>query len=469
MQFFGYGAIHNERLLAGGNRCLTPWTVIPTGHGERQVCEVLDAEAFDVQAWDGETLRSRRSGNVFLKGIEPAFRIHLDNGEVFECSRKHRVLMPEGQYHSFERIMSRPSVLHLSRTLQGWKANCASGDRPYDRPLLEVQGSDLTLPRKLRGAPSSAQSDLRAGAAASKFARNRVCRPFDRRAIEDAPSQLSALNGISEWAAPVAPRSALPKFPAAQFVGKSPEYIARLIADWQFEILQLLDQCESVYLACSPILLHGGNSIVAVAEIGPQPIVDFEVPGFHNYMAAGVVHHNSGKSVAGCYEDTLHLTGQYPDWWPGKRFDHPVDAWIAGDTAKTVRDILQTMLCGPWGDKSMLGTGMIPGDLILNTTVKHGLSDAFEAVFVKHAPTGGTSMLQFKSYDQGRTSYQGTSQHLIHLDEEPPLDIYTECLLRTMTVDGIISLTATPLSGLTDLLIQFLPEMAPAPEVAQPT
>jgi len=38
-----------------------------------------------------------------------------------------------------------------------------------------------------------------------------------------------------------------------------------------------------------------------------------------------------------------------------------------------------------------------------------------------------------KSYDQGRESFQGTEQHVIWLDEEPPLPIYVEALTRTMT------------------------------------
>lgn len=171
----------------------------------------------------------------------------------------------------------------------------------------------------------------------------------------------------------------------------------------------------------------------------------------------------SGKTVGGCFADTLHLTGLYPDWWEGKRFEEPIEAWAAGDTGKNVRDIIQSMMLGKPGDAAAMGTGMIPGDLILRTTVKHGLADAVESVFVRHKPTGGVSTLQFKSYDQGREAFQGTSQHLIHLDEEPPIDVYTECLLRTMTVDGLIQLTATPLQGLTKLMLEFLPHLAPTP------
>jgi phage terminase large subunit-like protein len=122
------------------------------------------------------------------------------------------------------------------------------------------------------------------------------------------------------------------------------------------------------------------------------------------------------------------------------------------------------MLLGKAGDETAFGTGMIPRDAILRTTVKHGLADAVESVFIRHKPTGGVSQLQFKSYDQGREAFQGTSQHVVHLDEEPPEDVYTECLLRTMTVNGLIMLTATPLRGVTKLMLQYLPHLAPNDE-----
>ena len=41
------------------------------------------------------------------------------------------------------------------------------------------------------------------------------------------------------------------------------------------------------------------------------------------------------------YETVLHLTGLYPDWWEGRRFDNPVRALAAGDTSQTTRDIIQ--------------------------------------------------------------------------------------------------------------------------------
>lgn len=154
----------------------------------------------------------------------------------------------------------------------------------------------------------------------------------------------------------------------------------------------------------------------------------------------------------GGYETSLHLTGRYPDWWPGRRFSAPVNAWIGGDTATTVRDIIQNKLLGNTGE---YGTGLIPGDLLIDTTNKRGVPDAVENVYVKHI-SGGRSVAQLKSYDQGREAWQGTEKHVIWLDEEPPMPIYSESLMRTMTTNGIVLNTYTPMNGMTEVTESFL-------------
>jgi phage terminase large subunit-like protein len=165
-------------------------------------------------------------------------------------------------------------------------------------------------------------------------------------------------------------------------------------------------------------------------------------------MAANRVGKTEG---IGGYELTLHLTGRYPEWWRGRRFAKPVSAWAAGDTGKTTRDILQQKLLGPPG---YYGTGLIPKEDILRTPAKAGIADAVEMIVVRHE-SGGESRVVLKSYDQRRESFQGTEQDIIWLDEEPPLDIYTECLLRTMTNDGMVMLTFTPLLGMSATVMAF--------------
>ncbi|MHB1956050.1 MAG: terminase large subunit domain-containing protein [Sulfobacillus sp.] len=161
-----------------------------------------------------------------------------------------------------------------------------------------------------------------------------------------------------------------------------------------------------------------------------------------------------GKTeTGGGYELVMHLTGSYPSWWAGRRFSRPISSWAAGDTGKTVREIIQAKLLGKPGDH---GSGLIPASSLVRTTPKQGVPEAVDTIYVKHV-SGGISQCVLKSYDQGREAFQGTEQDVIWLDEECELSIYTECLMRTMTNDGIIMLTFTPLMGMSETVMQFLP------------
>jgi len=176
----------------------------------------------------------------------------------------------------------------------------------------------------------------------------------------------------------------------------------------------------------------------------------------------------TGKTEGGGgYEVTLHLTGRYPAWWEGAWFDAPVRCWVAGDTAKTVREILQEKLLGPW---AKFGTGLIPGEDIVRWTLKAGVAEAVDTLWVRHYDeTGaydGDSKLIFKSYDQGREAFQGTEQDVIWLDEEADESIRGECMLRLMTTDGLLIETFTPLRGITKIVLQYLPNGEAVDDVA---
>jgi phage terminase large subunit-like protein len=172
----------------------------------------------------------------------------------------------------------------------------------------------------------------------------------------------------------------------------------------------------------------------------------------------------SGKTVAGGYALYVWLTGRYPVWWRGKRFPGPTDAWAAGKTNETARDIIQATLFGNVtadddGRKSLSGTGIIPGDLIGKISWRSGIADTVDVVHIRHT-SGGWSTLGLKSYQQGRTSFEGTAKHAIWLDEEPPLDVAMECLTRTATLGGVQIYTFTPLLGMSEVAMRFVPGQA---------
>ena len=206
-----------------------------------------------------------------------------------------------------------------------------------------------------------------------------------------------------------------------------------------------------------------------IAQIYPDdgPLKRALYPKHTAFFAAGTSHMERAAIAAnrvgktwgiGGYESTLHLTGLYPEWWVGRRFDHPVDVWVAGDTSETTRDIVQFALMGAVGQ---LGTGLIPAKTIIGEPSKRmGVSGAMDTARIEHK-SGGTSQVGFKSYDQGRTKFQGVAKHVIWLDEEPSAPVYDECLLRLMTTNGLMMCTFTPLLGLSDVALRFLPALAP--------
>lgn len=176
------------------------------------------------------------------------------------------------------------------------------------------------------------------------------------------------------------------------------------------------------------------------------------------FMAGNRVGKTEG---GGGYETTLHLTGEYPSWWEGREFDDPVRFWASGKTSETTRDIIQAKLfgevVGSGPNKRFKGDGLVPREAIAGVTWRAGVSNLADTVKVERIH-GGLSTLGLKSYQQGRGSFEGTEQDGIWLDEEPPLDIYGECVIRTATTNGLIFITFTPLEGMSEVVMSFLPK-----------
>lgn len=168
-----------------------------------------------------------------------------------------------------------------------------------------------------------------------------------------------------------------------------------------------------------------------------------------------------GKTEAGAVEMVYHLTGIYPKGWNGRRWDRPVKAWACGEGATLVRDTQQKKLCGEPGVVDALGTGYIPKHLFVDTpSLARGVTDAYDTIQVRHI-SGGVSVLKFKSYEQGRTKFQGDTVDIVWLDEEPPMEIYTEALTRTNATKGMVYMTFTPLKGMSTVVMRFLNEESP--------
>ena len=175
-----------------------------------------------------------------------------------------------------------------------------------------------------------------------------------------------------------------------------------------------------------------------------------------NSQRRGILAANRiGKTVSTCYETAIHLTGQYPDWWEGVRFNKPVTAMVAGEGWSQVALVLQAELLGTNDVKirDSLGTGAIPRDSIVFDTMR---GDGANCIGVEIRHTSGTnSYLLFANYTQEVRQMQGFKLNLAIFDEQPPDDFFSEIVTRTATTQGQVLCSFTPLKGLNGLVSKF--------------
>ena len=188
-----------------------------------------------------------------------------------------------------------------------------------------------------------------------------------------------------------------------------------------------------------------------------QRQIDFHNAGIDKRERLFRAGNQLGKTWSSAYECAYHLTGLYPDWWAGKRWARGTTGWALGQSMQATRDTLQRLILGRPGE---WGTGTVPENLILEIKRAQGVADAVDCVFVRHV-SGGVSRIYFKSAEQGREKLQGETLDFAAMDEEPPMDIYTEVLTRTNATRGIVWVTFTPLLGMSDVVSRFLLEESP--------
>lgn len=146
----------------------------------------------------------------------------------------------------------------------------------------------------------------------------------------------------------------------------------------------------------------------------------------------------SGKTECGAVEAVWIARGTHP--YRKNRKD--VFGWVVSLTAQVQRDVAQQKILR-----------YLRPDWIEDVVMTSGRKDfpdagVIDQIRVKNV-FGGISVIGFKSCDQGRERFQGSSLDFVWFDEEPPRDVYEECVMRVLDRKGDIFGTMTPLKGLT--------------------
>lgn len=165
-----------------------------------------------------------------------------------------------------------------------------------------------------------------------------------------------------------------------------------------------------------------------------------------------------GKTLAAAFEVAMHMTGRYPSWWDGYRFDRATRGMAGSESVELTKKGVQRLLLGDPEKPEEWGTGAIPKDSLHDTSPKPGVPNAVSSIVVRHI-SGKLSVCTLASYDQGRTKWQADTLDWVWFDEEPPEDVYMEGITRTNVCQGPIWLTFTPLKGMTKVVRRYWPRV----------
>ena len=145
----------------------------------------------------------------------------------------------------------------------------------------------------------------------------------------------------------------------------------------------------------------------------------------------------SGKTECGAVETIYLARGIHP-----YKKNKPISCWVVSLSKQVQRDVAQEKILHylrkDWIEKVVMASGR-------SDSAESGIIDF---ILVRNV-FGSLSKIGFKSCDQGREKFQGSSLDFVWFDEEPPYDIYQECRMRVLDKKGMIFGTMTPLKGLT--------------------
>ena len=162
----------------------------------------------------------------------------------------------------------------------------------------------------------------------------------------------------------------------------------------------------------------------------------------------------TGKTECGAVEAVYLARGIHPY----RKNRKNVCGWVVSLSQQVQRDVAQEKIL------SYLNPRYIVDIVMLSGRKDNPSAGIIDRIVVKNE-LGGTSVIGFKSCDQGREKFQGTSLDFVWFDEEPPKDIYDECKMRVLDKRGDIFGTMTPLKGLTFIYDEIYLNARQDPEV----
>jgi len=451
-----HASLAKNRWFIGGNRCLGGEQEIydPVAGKYRRVDSIKGP--WHVLAWDGTKLVTSEASEPFTKPAQWILDVGLSSGEHIACSGTHQVLTLDGYqplgvmrsgcelFRPVSTLGSGQKVPHVdAHRLFGTPSDCPdgyiAGPSSHDEPLRQAIEGDRAsfLPRGYARTRTRfvayALSDDQGGTPKH----SRVCRLSGLPSSQDAPSHFEGQfsgtgcrasctpSGSTLLTRPTVDRSKLGSRPRQSTPGSVRQGSPNISAS-----AHGYESAIDVPCSCSPIPICGTIAITSLEVKRKDVVWDFEVPEYHNYLAAGVISHNSGKSEANIGWDLCRFALNI----------HPVRVappkaiiWAATDSWPMVGKLL-------WEEK--IQAYIPPGRIKKIIWHNQGAGIPNEVRL-----SNGTK-IEFKAYEQGRDAFQGRAIDAFYGDEQCPYDsegIWQEIQARLMDRNGFTAQSMTPI------------------------
>lgn len=160
----------------------------------------------------------------------------------------------------------------------------------------------------------------------------------------------------------------------------------------------------------------------------PIPVYDFQVPVHNNYIAAGVVNHNCGKTMGGAVETVGRAMGQHP-LFTDVKYEGPQNIWV-GANPKFVHKLFRVLVA------------MCPPSAV--TRVYWSKGD-------ERIEFNNGSTITMKSFGMDRNEWQMEEVNFLWLDEEFPEELWEEMIARLNAPDSQCLITCSMVESSTHL------------------
>lgn len=443
------------RFVSGGNQCLGGETLLFDSKMKRyRRVDSIESD-FNVYAWDGKRVVEAKAKKPFKKEADHLYRFDLSNGESFVGSLSHLILsgggyLPCSELHpgyelslpasilEFDPLAHASSDLNSSETIRDFQYDCLSYPHFYDGLLRWVSENDQEI--------FPLQDDVHAHRELVFSQMDvQVCKPGYTHPYQYA-SHLSSqdvqhrISGhVFDFGHQSVYRPWKSSYPMSQGAYQ-PRGVSAHSSRSKIGFARRARQfSSSLFSSMSPLV------VTKVTYLRHDVKYDFNVPIHNNYFAAGIIHHNSGKTTSGCIEAFITATGCVPKKlegiFPKERIPTTFPQYVRVIGKDWTNGILLNVIptYQKWVPREFLRGGR--WDKSYN-------SERATLYLEKAGKLFGT--IEFMSNAQDVTSFQGPPRDMMVYDEEPRKDIYKENLLRFTTRDRLnILFCMTPTEGLT--------------------